>query len=105
MHEDPQILYYGRSNTDMELKGGMVFTIEPILNQGRTAIRSYPDQWPVYTRDVRTYRRHDEHRRAGTDPSAGRKTAVPNWMMSCARLRAPRRRLGAAGDDGMRLVA
>lgn len=51
MHEDPQVLHYGRAGTGMELVEGMVFTIEPMLNQGRAAIRSQPDQWPVYTRD------------------------------------------------------
>ena len=51
MHEDPQILHYGRPNTGLELEEGMVFTIEPMLNQGKAAIRSQPDQWPVYTRD------------------------------------------------------
>lgn len=51
MHEEPQILHYGRPGTGLVLKEGMVFTIEPMLNQGKAAIRSSPDQWPVYTRD------------------------------------------------------
>lgn len=51
MHEEPQILHYGRPGTGLELEEGMVFTIEPMLNQGKAAIRSAPDQWPVYTRD------------------------------------------------------
>lgn len=51
MHEDPQILHYGRPGTGLELEDGMVFTIEPMLNQGKAAIRAEPDQWPVYTRD------------------------------------------------------
>jgi methionyl aminopeptidase len=51
MHEDPQILHYGRPDTGLELKEGLVFTIEPMLNQGNAAVRSHPDQWPVYTRD------------------------------------------------------
>ncbi|PZP63319.1 type I methionyl aminopeptidase [Pseudoxanthomonas winnipegensis] len=51
MHEDPQVLHYGRPGTGLELEEGMVFTIEPMLNQGKAAIRSDPEQWPVYTRD------------------------------------------------------
>ncbi|WP_369936187.1 type I methionyl aminopeptidase [Xanthomonas tesorieronis] len=51
MHEDPQILHYGHAGTGLELQEGMVFTIEPMLNQGRAAIRSEPEQWPVHTRD------------------------------------------------------
>ncbi|MEE7547375.1 type I methionyl aminopeptidase [Xanthomonas sp. Kuri4-1] len=53
MHEAPQILHYGRPHTGIELREGMVFTIEPMLNQGRAAIRSDPDRWPVHTRDGR----------------------------------------------------
>ena len=33
------------------IQDGMVFTIEPMLNQGWAAIRSEPEQWPVHTRD------------------------------------------------------
>lgn len=29
----------------------MAFTIEPMLNQGKAAIRHQPDAWPVHTRD------------------------------------------------------
>ena len=51
MHEEPQILHYGHPHTGMVLEEGMVFTIEPMLNQGKPAIRQQPDAWPVYTRD------------------------------------------------------
>ncbi|WP_420008926.1 type I methionyl aminopeptidase [Xanthomonas sacchari] len=51
MHEEQQILHYGHAGTGLELREGMVFTIEPMLNQGRAAIRSQPEQWPVHTRD------------------------------------------------------
>ncbi|AWH16967.1 type I methionyl aminopeptidase [Stenotrophomonas sp. ZAC14D2_NAIMI4_7] len=51
MHEEPQILHYGHAGTGMALEEGMVFTIEPMLNQGKPSIRQQPDEWPVYTRD------------------------------------------------------
>ena len=51
MHEEPQILHCGLPGTGLALHEGMVFTIEPMINQGRAAIRSEPDTWPVYTRD------------------------------------------------------
>lgn len=51
MHEPPQILHHGRPGTGLELEAGMVFTIEPMLNQGKAAVRSSPDRWPVHTRD------------------------------------------------------
>jgi len=51
MHEEPQILHYGHAGTGLTLEEGMVFTIEPMLNQGKAAIRHQPDAWPVHTRD------------------------------------------------------
>jgi len=51
MHEEPQILHYGHAGTGVQLEEGMVFTIEPMLNQGKAAIRHRPDAWPVHTRD------------------------------------------------------
>ena len=50
-HEDPQILHYGRPGTGVELKPGMIFTIEPMINAGKREIRTMPDQWTVKTRD------------------------------------------------------
>ena len=40
MHEEPQILHFGRPGTGLELREGMVFTIEPMLNQGSAKTRS-----------------------------------------------------------------
>jgi methionyl aminopeptidase len=51
MHEAPQVLHYGTPGTGLVLEEGMVFTIEPMLNQGKAAVRAKPDTWPVYTRD------------------------------------------------------
>ena len=34
-HEEPQVLHYGRPGTLEELKPGMIFTIEPMINAGR----------------------------------------------------------------------
>ena len=51
MHEDPQILHFGRPGTGLTLREGMVFTIEPMLNQGSAKVRSLNDGWTVVTRD------------------------------------------------------
>jgi len=51
MHEDPQILHFGRPGTGLEMREGMVFTIEPMLNQGRRSVRTEADGWTVVTRD------------------------------------------------------
>jgi methionyl aminopeptidase len=50
-HEDPQVLHYGKSGTGLELKSGMIFTIEPMINAGKAAIRHLPDGWTVTTKD------------------------------------------------------
>ncbi|MFT6430414.1 MAG: methionyl aminopeptidase [Halopseudomonas sp.] len=50
-HEDPQVLHYGRAGTGMELKEGMTFTIEPMINQGRHETRLLGDGWTAITKD------------------------------------------------------
>jgi methionyl aminopeptidase len=50
-HEDPQVLHYGRPDTGIELKPGMTFTIEPMVNVGRRHVRLLPDGWTVVTKD------------------------------------------------------
>jgi len=51
MHEDPQVLHFGRAGTGLPLREGMVFTIEPMLNQGRRTVRTQDDGWTVVTVD------------------------------------------------------
>ena len=50
-HEDPQVLHYGKAGTGMELKPGMTFTIEPMINAGLPQVRLLPDKWTVVTCD------------------------------------------------------
>ena len=50
-HEDPQVLHYGKPGTGLELKPGMTFTIEPMINAGRRDVRLLPDGWTVVTKD------------------------------------------------------
>ncbi len=50
-HDEPQVLHYGRAHTGVELKSGMTFTIEPMINAGRRHVRMLPDQWTVVTKD------------------------------------------------------
>jgi methionyl aminopeptidase len=50
-HEDPQVLHYGEPGTGLELKEGMTFTIEPMINAGRRHVRLLPDGWTVVTKD------------------------------------------------------
>jgi methionyl aminopeptidase len=51
MHEPPQVLHWGKPRTGLVLREGMVFTIEPMLNQGVADVRTQKDGWTVVTRD------------------------------------------------------
>lgn len=51
MHEAPQVLHFGKPGTGLTLREGMVFTIEPMLNQGRRTVRTEADGWTVVTVD------------------------------------------------------
>ncbi|GIL38443.1 type I methionyl aminopeptidase [Roseiterribacter gracilis] len=51
MHEAPQVPHYGKPGTGLTLQTGMVFTIEPMLNQGRRTVRTEDDGWTVVTVD------------------------------------------------------
>ena len=50
-HEEPQVLHYGRPGTGLELQAGMTFTVEPMVNAGRAAIRALADGWTIVTAD------------------------------------------------------
>ncbi len=52
-HEEPQVLHYGKPDTGMELREGMTFTIEPMVNAGKPQTRLKADGWTVETRDGR----------------------------------------------------
>jgi len=50
-HEEPQVLHYGRPGTGLTLAPGMIFTVEPMINAGRPAIRELADGWTIVTKD------------------------------------------------------
>jgi len=50
-HEDPQVLHYGRPGTGLELRQGMTFTIEPMVNLGKRQVKQLGDNWTVITKD------------------------------------------------------
>ena len=50
-HQSPNILHYGSKNTGMELKPGMTFTIEPMINEGKFSIKVLNDGWTAVTKD------------------------------------------------------
>lgn len=52
-HEDPQVVHTGKAGTGVELKEGMTFTIEPMINQGKKNTRIKKDGWTAVTVDKR----------------------------------------------------
>ena len=52
-HDEPQVLHYGKFGTGLELKAGMCFTIEPMINQGKKHTKLLSDGWTVETKDGR----------------------------------------------------
>ena len=50
-HDEPQVLHYGRNGTGLELKPGMTFTVEPMINAGKPQTKQLPDGWTVVTKD------------------------------------------------------
>ena len=50
-HEQPSVLHYGQPGQGLELKKGMVFTIEPMVNAGKAQVKELKDGWTVVTTD------------------------------------------------------
>lgn len=50
-HESPQVVHFGSPGTGAELKPNMIFTIEPMINAGKAAIRELADGWTIVTKD------------------------------------------------------
>lgn len=50
-HEEPQVLHYGHSGTGVQLKAGMIFTVEPMINSGKASVRQMADGWTIVTKD------------------------------------------------------
>ena len=59
-HDAPEVVHAGRPGTGPELKPGMFFTIEPMINIGKPAVKMLDDGWTAVTRD-RTLSAQFEH--------------------------------------------
>ncbi len=66
LHEDPQVPNYGTSGRGVELKPGMVFAIEPMVNEGTYRVEILRDGWTVVTADGKLSA-HFEHSVAITE--------------------------------------
>ena len=50
-HDAPEVVHIGKPGTGPELKPGMIFTIEPMINIGRPDVKMLDDGWTAVTRD------------------------------------------------------
>jgi methionyl aminopeptidase len=50
-HDAPNILHYGAPGTGTELREGMFFTVEPMINLGKWQVKMLNDGWTAVTKD------------------------------------------------------
>ena len=50
-HEAPQVMHHGKAGTGLEIKEGMIFTIEPMINVGKRKVSIMKDGWTAVTKD------------------------------------------------------
>ena len=50
-HEPPNILHYGKRGEGIKLKEGMIFTVEPMINEGIYETKLLKDGWAAVTKD------------------------------------------------------
>jgi methionyl aminopeptidase len=50
-HEEPNILHYGKKGLGSKLQTGMIFTVEPMINEGKHDSKMLKDGWTAVTRD------------------------------------------------------
>ncbi|MGL5064635.1 MAG: type I methionyl aminopeptidase [Microcoleus sp.] len=65
-HTEPEILHYGKRGTGKKLRSGMVFTIEPMINEGTWEVKILRDGWTAITQDKKLSAQF-EHTIAVTD--------------------------------------
>lgn len=80
-HDEPNILHFGRAGTGPELKPGMIFTIEPMINLGRPDVKILSDGWTAVTRD-RTLSAQCEHSIGITETGCEIFTASPAGLFN-----------------------
>lgn len=80
-HDEPNILHFGDPGTGPELKAGMIFTIEPMINLGRPDVKILGDGWTAVTRD-RTLSAQCEHSIGITEHGCEIFTQSPNGLFN-----------------------
>jgi methionyl aminopeptidase len=78
-HDSPEVVHAGRPGTGPELRPGMFFTIEPMINIGRADVKMLDDGWTAVTRD-RSLSAQFEHSIGITDDGCEVFTASPKGL-------------------------
>jgi len=50
-HESPNVLHYGKKGEGIKLQSGMIFTVEPMINEGTYNTKMLKDGWTAVTKD------------------------------------------------------
>ena len=79
-HEPPNVLHFGRTGDGPELRPGMFFTIEPMVNAGRPEVKILDDGWTAVTRD-RSLSAQFEHMVGVTEDGCEIFTLSPGGLM------------------------
>jgi methionyl aminopeptidase len=80
-HDAPNILHFGRKGEGEELKPGMFFTVEPMVNLGKHQVKLLGDGWTAVTRD-KSLSAQCEHSIGVTETGAEIFTASPAGLFS-----------------------
>ncbi len=78
-HDEPNIVHVGRPGEGPELKPGMIFTVEPMINLGRPHVKVLSDGWTAVTRD-RSLSAQFEHAVGVTETGAEIFTLSPKGL-------------------------
>lgn len=78
-HDAPNVLHYGRPDEGVDLRKGMIFTIEPMINLGRAHVKVLSDGWTAVTRD-RSLSAQYEHTIGVTDDGFEIFTSSPGGL-------------------------
>jgi methionyl aminopeptidase len=78
-HDAPEVVHVGRPGTGPELRPGMFFTIEPMINIGRADVKVLDDGWTAVTRD-RSLSAQFEHSIGITEDGCEIFTASPKGL-------------------------
>ena len=81
-HEEPQVLHYGERGSGLELRPGMTFTVEPMINLGKRYCRLLNDGWTVVTKDG-SWSAQFEHTILVTESNEGHEIlTIPSEVLS-----------------------